>query len=171
MAWDVLLLVVVLAIGAAHTSSQKIIAKMIDHVLNVILAHAVGATFSPEEALVVLNVLPANRAPSVLAAALSRGFKEFDPTLAIKHGFALALLPHYPAHILFEHLNKTLVAAGILGDLPTVELLWKLAGPTTPGRIEWCNDFGFLEELIKQGNLPVLEWFANAARTAGIPIA
>ncbi|KAI9220555.1 hypothetical protein BC828DRAFT_415575 [Blastocladiella britannica] len=52
---------------------------MINHVAYLVLAHAAGTTLSPEDALAVLNVLPAARAPSVLPAVLSRGLKDFSP--------------------------------------------------------------------------------------------
>ncbi|KAI9221751.1 hypothetical protein BC828DRAFT_414592 [Blastocladiella britannica] len=121
---------------------------MIDDVAYLVLAHAAGATRSPEEAIHVLNVLPTYRAPSVLAAALSRGFHEFCPSRAIKHGLGLALLPHYPFYMLFDNLSDTLEAAGARGDLPTIELLWKLAGPSTPGRQVWADGFGFIAEAL-----------------------
>ncbi|KAI9216982.1 hypothetical protein BC828DRAFT_277491 [Blastocladiella britannica] len=143
---------------------------MIDDVTDLALAHAARATFSPEEALVVLNALPMYRAPSVLAAVLSRGFLEHKPSLAVKHGHGLALLPHYPTHVLFDDLWKTAAAAGTRGDLPTIKLLWRLAGPTTPGRSVWLNDGGFLEAAVRHGKLPVLRWLLQAARATNIKI-
>ncbi|KAI9222480.1 hypothetical protein BC828DRAFT_396709 [Blastocladiella britannica] len=105
---------------------------MIDHIVYLVLAHAAGAIRAPEEALLVLNVLPKDRAPSVLAAVLSRDFKEFSPARAIKHGLGLVLLPHYPENILISGLHEILVAAAESGDLPTLQLLWQLAGLMTP---------------------------------------
>ncbi|KAI9225043.1 hypothetical protein BC828DRAFT_401736 [Blastocladiella britannica] len=92
---------------------------MIDHVALIILAHAASAALSPEEAIQVLHVLP--QGDSTLSAVLSRGFLEYSPALAIKHGHGLALLPHYPGYILFDSLYKTLGAAGALGDLQVLD--------------------------------------------------
>ncbi|KAI9223306.1 hypothetical protein BC828DRAFT_376204 [Blastocladiella britannica] len=140
---------------------------MIDHVAHIILSYAAGAALLPQDAVSILNVLP--RHDSVLAAVLSRGFKEHDPALAVKHGHEHALLPFYPTHVLFDDLPTTLKAAGARGDLPTIELLWRLAGPSTLGRLVWVEDDGFIEEVIKNGHLEVLKWIKHATSTAGIP--
>ncbi|KAI9219809.1 hypothetical protein BC828DRAFT_406366 [Blastocladiella britannica] len=101
---------------------------MIDHVSYIVLVYAAGATRTPEEAVEVLNVLPAARSPLTLAV-LSRGFREHDPSLAIKHGHAFTLLPHYPAHVLLHRVTETLKTAGALGDLTIIKFFWQLAGP------------------------------------------
>ncbi|KAI9218275.1 hypothetical protein BC828DRAFT_389094, partial [Blastocladiella britannica] len=59
---------------------------MIGHIAYLVLARAAGATRTPEEAIAILNVLSEYRAPAVLDAALSRGFNEISPALAVKHG-------------------------------------------------------------------------------------
>ncbi|KAI9222442.1 hypothetical protein BC828DRAFT_404007 [Blastocladiella britannica] len=139
---------------------------IIDHVAYLVLERAAGATLTPDDALAVLNVLPATRAPSVLLAVLSRGFKELCPTLAIEHGHDLAVLPNYPSYILFDGRAETLVAAATHGDLPTVQLLWKLTGPTTPGRHVWLANDGFISAEMEHGHTSTLEWLAKTAPTA-----
>ncbi|KAI9217013.1 hypothetical protein BC828DRAFT_392210, partial [Blastocladiella britannica] len=142
---------------------------MIDHVAYLVLARAAGATLTPEEAITVLNVLPQH--DSVIAAILSRGFKEYDPSLAVKHGHR-QLLPHYPSHVLSDGLNKTLGVAATLGDLATLDLLWRLAGPATSAYFVWFEDFEncFIATAVKSGNAPVLEWIAHAAHTTNISV-
>ncbi|KAI9217026.1 hypothetical protein BC828DRAFT_418430 [Blastocladiella britannica] len=125
---------------------------MIDDVADNILAHAAGATFSPEEAMGVINMLPKHRAPSVLAAVLSRGFLEYRPELAIKHGHGLALLPHYPVHALFDGIYMAIYAAGALGSLGSAST------PSSKPRSGTAV-------------LAALEWISRAARTLqGDPI-
>ncbi|KAI9217541.1 hypothetical protein BC828DRAFT_390920 [Blastocladiella britannica] len=146
---------------------------MIDHVSCVVLAHAAGASRTPEDALAVLNVLPASRSsPLELAAALSRGFKELRPALAIKHGHALTLLPRYPRHILFSSLNATLSAAASRGDLPTLRLLWKLAGPDTCGRPLWIQirDHRVVDLVIGSGKLDALDWLDQVTTAANLDL-
>ncbi|KAI9220854.1 hypothetical protein BC828DRAFT_415328 [Blastocladiella britannica] len=143
---------------------------MIDHILYLILAHAAGATFTPEEAITVLNVLPQHG--SVLSAVLSRGFSEYKPSNATKSGHGLALLPHYPLHVLFDDIFKTLGAAGALGSLPVLDLLWQLAGPTTAGRYVWLENylFGLTAQAIENDRMEVLDWFSDVASAANIPV-
>ncbi|KAI9217861.1 hypothetical protein BC828DRAFT_390100 [Blastocladiella britannica] len=145
---------------------------MIDHVVYNILAHLAGTARTPEEALAVLDVLPKNRAPSVLAAVLSRGFLEYEPALAIKHGHGLALLPHYPSYILFDTLEKALGAAGTLGDLLTIKLLRQLAGPESPGRQTWYQNRpnSFINQVIGNGHTSVFEWTLHVSRDEGIQL-
>ncbi|KAI9218372.1 hypothetical protein BC828DRAFT_399654 [Blastocladiella britannica] len=135
-----------------------------------LLAYTAGDADTPEGAIQALNVLPQH--DSVLAAVLSRGFLEYRPELAIKHGLGLALLPHYPSHVLFDDIYNTLAAAGALGDLPTVELLWNLAGPNSLGRVAWFKSYegSFVSAAISNSRVPILEWFTRAASTAGIAI-
>ncbi|KAI9216701.1 hypothetical protein BC828DRAFT_409195 [Blastocladiella britannica] len=141
---------------------------MIDHVSDIILAHAAGAARTPVEAISVLDALPTHRAPSVLTAVLSRGFNEYQPSMAVKHGLGLALLPHYPRYILFDDIEDTLVISGACGDLLTIELLWQMAGPTTPCRPAWHAKYGILANAVEHGHLTVLEWVTRATRTAGV---
>ncbi|KAI9216178.1 hypothetical protein BC828DRAFT_394084 [Blastocladiella britannica] len=145
---------------------------MIDDVANIALAYAAGASLTPERATTVLDVLPRCRAPSVLAAVLSRGFEEFSPDLAINYGYALVLLPHYPSYIIFDEIYDTFEAAGACGDMPTIELLWQLAGPTTQARMTWFEDYThcFIDVAICHGHIQTLEWLSNAARTLRIPV-
>ncbi|KAI9219036.1 hypothetical protein BC828DRAFT_427879 [Blastocladiella britannica] len=143
---------------------------IIDHVIGVTLAYAAGTTSSPDQATTVLNVLSKDRAPTVLGAVLSRGFLEFDPSLAIKHGHGLALLPHYPSYITFDGILNLLSAAGACGDMVTINLLWQLAGPATPARLSWYEDYGFISWAIIHGHVHVLDWIADKARAEGIPV-
>ncbi|KAI9218442.1 hypothetical protein BC828DRAFT_429321 [Blastocladiella britannica] len=144
---------------------------MIDDVLYLVLSSAAGAALSPKDAQAVLNALPMYRAPTVLAAVLSRGFLEHRPKLAVKHGHALALLPHYPPYILADDLQTTLKAAGSTGDLPTAKLLWQLVGPATAGHTDfWVGESGFLTKAVMNGHLLVVQWFSHEARTANIQI-
>ncbi|KAI9220849.1 hypothetical protein BC828DRAFT_405449 [Blastocladiella britannica] len=110
---------------------------MIDDVAHKILAHAAGTTFSSEEVLMVLNVLPPDS--SVLALVLSRGFLEYAPSTAIKHGHGLALLSHYPRRVLFDDFEDTIAEAAKLGDLRDITKLWEIAGPATVGRAGWLK--------------------------------
>ncbi|KAI9222445.1 hypothetical protein BC828DRAFT_378420 [Blastocladiella britannica] len=141
---------------------------MLDHVADIALAHAAGASRSPEDAITVANVLSRARAPSVLAAVLSRGFLEHTPSNATQHGHALDLLPHYPAYIFFDGLSATLIAAATLGSLPVLDLLWRLAGPTTLGRAIWFEKDGLIDHACTSGQVPVLDWILSVAR---VPIA
>ncbi|KAI9220113.1 hypothetical protein BC828DRAFT_406103 [Blastocladiella britannica] len=142
---------------------------MIDHVTHIILAHAAGATRTPEEAITVLNVLPCHDA--VLSAVLSRGFLEFNPALAIMHGHGLALVPHYPYYVLLNDLYGTLKVAFVLGHLPTIELLWKLAGPNSCGRLTWAeHGCHFVDLALASGSLDVLDWFDRVATEANFEI-
>ncbi|KAI9216895.1 hypothetical protein BC828DRAFT_433069 [Blastocladiella britannica] len=142
----------------------------IDDVLYIVLAHAAGTVLSPEEALLVLNVLP--RHSSVLAAALSSGFKGFSPALVIKHGRGLDLLPHHPSHVLFDGIYNVQAAAAVRSDIPTIELLWQLAGPSSPARTTWFEESpaSFVRHAIKSGKLPALEWVAKAAQSLQVPV-
>ncbi|KAI9220169.1 hypothetical protein BC828DRAFT_384141 [Blastocladiella britannica] len=142
---------------------------MINDVANIILAHAAGAARSPQAAIEILNVLPQHE--PVLTAVLSRGFQEFSPALAVKHGHA-HLLPCYPRHILLADLGDTLRAAGARGDLPALVKLWQIAGPTTLGRIIWLNadDNSLVGTLIVHARLDALDWFVGAAALAGLCI-
>ncbi|KAI9216545.1 hypothetical protein BC828DRAFT_409355 [Blastocladiella britannica] len=58
------------------------------------------------------------------------------------------------------------------GDLPTIELLWKLAGPTSPGRATWFEGYSnsFINCAIKNGHTLVLDWISHAAHTLRVPI-
>ncbi|KAI9219830.1 hypothetical protein BC828DRAFT_148674 [Blastocladiella britannica] len=126
----------------------------------------------PEKATTVLNALPKYRAPAVLAAVLSRGFQVVKPPLAAKHRHE-HLLPHYQAQILFDTLLDTLGAAGARGDILTIELPWKLAGPSTIGRASWLRHSetsSMIAGAIGQGRVPVLEWMRSAARAIDISI-
>ncbi|KAI9223941.1 hypothetical protein BC828DRAFT_402707 [Blastocladiella britannica] len=137
---------------------------MIDHVAYLILERAASSTRSPEDALIVLNVPPSARAPTVLAAALSRGFLEHKPSLAVKHGLAY-LLPHYPSHVLYTHLKETLTIAAGMGALPVLEMLWQLVGPNTLGRAVWFTaqfplswDQGSWLHAATNGHLDMVRW-------------
>ncbi|KAI9216034.1 hypothetical protein BC828DRAFT_394351 [Blastocladiella britannica] len=143
---------------------------MIDHVASRILAHAAGSTSSPEESLTILNVLL--RHDSVLAAVLSRGFKEFSPPSAIKHGYAVRLLPCYPRLILVGTLKDTITSAAKFDALPALVKLWELAGPKTVGRAVWlmADSLEFLETAVRHGRLSILEWFDGVARAANITV-
>ncbi|KAI9218321.1 hypothetical protein BC828DRAFT_407701 [Blastocladiella britannica] len=145
---------------------------MIDDVINIILDYAAGATVTPDQATTVLNVLSATRAPSVLAAVLDRGFREYNPSRAIKHGLGPTLLPQYPPHILFGDIYRALGAAAVCGDMPTIKLLWRLAGPATAARLAWVEEFDscFIDKIIKSGHSLVLEWFEQAVGSVGIPV-
>ncbi|KAI9222527.1 hypothetical protein BC828DRAFT_413947 [Blastocladiella britannica] len=99
----------------------------------------------------------------------SRGFKERTPALAVKHGHK-HILPDYPAHVLFDELYMALSAAGTGGDIPAIELLWQLAGPTSPGRLAWAEEIGLISEAMIHGHIPVLDWIADAVSATGIPI-
>ncbi|KAI9224043.1 hypothetical protein BC828DRAFT_395592 [Blastocladiella britannica] len=57
-------------------------------------------------------------------------------------------------------------------DLPTIELLWRLAGPTSTVRLIWFEDGpnSFIANIVKSGNWQVLEWIACAAHTTGIMV-
>ncbi|KAI9222226.1 hypothetical protein BC828DRAFT_404209 [Blastocladiella britannica] len=101
---------------------------MIDHVAYIILANAAGAT-----------------SPLTLAAVLSRGFPEYSPALALKHGHA-HLLARYPRHVLLDTLSDTLAATGKLGTMLGLARLWNVAGPATIGRVCWfsTDDHAFL---------------------------
>ncbi|KAI9221975.1 hypothetical protein BC828DRAFT_421596, partial [Blastocladiella britannica] len=140
---------------------------MIDHVLYIVLAHAAGTTRTPEEAIEVLNVLPEH--DLALSTVLSRGFIEYQPSFAIKHGHA-RLLPFYPSHILLDNLFETLGAAGTLGSVPVLDILWRLAGPTSPGRLEWSANTrnGFIAQAIANDHVHVLDWFSRVASTANV---
>ncbi|KAI9217189.1 hypothetical protein BC828DRAFT_391799 [Blastocladiella britannica] len=143
---------------------------MIDHIAYHILAHAGSTVRSPQDAIQVLNVLPQH--DSVLTAVLSRGFQEFNPSLAIKHGHA-HLLPHYLAHILIANLNGTLESAAKLGDLPVFIKLWELAGPATISRALWLrSDYygGPVVTLMRHVCVDILDWFAGAAASASLHI-
>ncbi|KAI9217288.1 hypothetical protein BC828DRAFT_418238 [Blastocladiella britannica] len=78
---------------------------MIGHISYSLLAHAAGSKFTPEEAIAPL-------------ARLS--------LIAIKHGHGLALLPHYPPHLVSDDIYKALGAAGALGSLPCATLCWAI---------------------------------------------
>ncbi|KAI9225006.1 hypothetical protein BC828DRAFT_401779 [Blastocladiella britannica] len=145
---------------------------MIDHVAHLILERAAGAARSPEAALAILNVLPQSYNPTVLVAALSRGFSEFRPAFAVEHGHG-HLLPLYPRHVLFGNLDYTINAAANMADLPTLIRLWELAGPLTLGRTTWI-DTGFLGLqycAFTKGYLEILDWFVDATRAANLCIA
>ncbi|KAI9224777.1 hypothetical protein BC828DRAFT_15359 [Blastocladiella britannica] len=129
---------------------------MLEHVAYLVLERAAGATLTPEHAISILNVLPHHQ--SVLTTVLSRGFCEFSPALAIKHGHGLALLPHYPFHVLSIKFDETLEAAGACGHLPTIDLLWQLTVTT----MEWFSDYGFINEAIKNDHVAILEWASRA---------
>ncbi|KAI9217229.1 hypothetical protein BC828DRAFT_391738, partial [Blastocladiella britannica] len=143
---------------------------MTDHIIILVLACAAGATRTPDDALVVLNVLPAARSPLTLAAVLSRGFYEYQPSSAAKHGHALALLSHYPSYILFDDLSTTLAAAGARGDLPTIELLWQLTEKITPSRRCWFKGNDLVTKAILHGHVLVLDWMMHASRSVDIQI-
>ncbi|KAI9216104.1 hypothetical protein BC828DRAFT_394230 [Blastocladiella britannica] len=144
--------------------------KMIYDIAHIILEHAASATRTPEEAFSVLNVLPQH--DPALAAVLSRGFNECRPALAIKHGHGLALLPYYQSYVILDDLHEILFVASNLGDLPTIELLWVLAGPTTAGRTAWFEGStnSFVSQIIEHGHVSAVEWLSHAVRVAGIPI-
>ncbi|KAI9223778.1 hypothetical protein BC828DRAFT_402874, partial [Blastocladiella britannica] len=99
---------------------------MIDHVSYLILAHAAGATFTPDEALMVLNVLPKDRVP----------------------------------------------AAAMLGSLPVLDLLWRLAGPLTLARMVWHSNLhsGFIAHAIENDQVQALDWFSGVTSAANIPV-
>ncbi|KAI9223988.1 hypothetical protein BC828DRAFT_395622 [Blastocladiella britannica] len=145
---------------------------MIDHAAYIILARAADASHTPEEALTVLNVLPKSRAPSVLAAVLSRGFLQHEPWLAVKHGHGLALLPHYPFHILFDAIRPTICAAGTLGSIAALDLLWQLLGPQSAARMVWftASKRSMVNEAIRHGHVQVFGWVSRVASAAGIPV-
>ncbi|KAI9216020.1 hypothetical protein BC828DRAFT_441699 [Blastocladiella britannica] len=136
---------------------------MIDHVSYRVLELAAGASDSPEDALDILGVLPQN--DLVLTAVLSRGFGEFRPALAVKHGLA-HLLPRYPSHVLFNNLSETLAAAAELGSLSTLVHLWETAGPTTVGRAVWFEPRfgGFLDAAVRHGHIHILDWLVDDIR-------
>ncbi|KAI9218845.1 hypothetical protein BC828DRAFT_399304 [Blastocladiella britannica] len=145
---------------------------MIGHVAYLVLAHAAGATRTPENALVVLNVLPATRSPLALTAVLSRGFNEFQPRLAVKYGHALALLPHYPPHILYANLDETMMTAAKLGDLPALQPLWKLAGPDMCGQPLWVHTDKdrILDLAINAGHVHVMEWLNQVTKATDLDL-
>ncbi|KAI9219497.1 hypothetical protein BC828DRAFT_416437 [Blastocladiella britannica] len=145
---------------------------MINHVTDRVLAWAVGASVSPEEALAIMNVR--SQPDLVLVAVLSRGFREFSPSLVVKHAQP-RLLRRYPRHVLSHDLAETLSMAAALGDLPTLVHLWEhLAGPTTMARSVWFDRSHhrlFTDKAIEHGHLHILEWFVDvAAPSAQLPV-
>ncbi|KAI9224553.1 hypothetical protein BC828DRAFT_402149 [Blastocladiella britannica] len=142
---------------------------IIDHVAHIILAYAAGAIGTPEEAISVLNVLP--RHDTVLSAVLSRGFLDYDPELAVKHGHGLALIPHYPSYILMNDLGAKVMAAFKLGQLSTLELLWKRAGPHTCGHLYWAESrFYPIYLALETGSIEIVEWYDRVAINANLKI-
>ncbi|KAI9219457.1 hypothetical protein BC828DRAFT_166203 [Blastocladiella britannica] len=139
---------------------------MIEHVAEMILERAAGATHSPEDALSVLNVLPIarNARQTILAAVLSRGFSEYQPARVLEHGH-LYLLSHYPGHIILATLKETFVVAGEIGDLPALVELWNRTGPGTSGHATWTRlDYsGLLTAAMKHGHTNVVDWYLTIA--------
>ncbi|KAI9220680.1 hypothetical protein BC828DRAFT_398010 [Blastocladiella britannica] len=56
--------------------------------------------------------------------------------------------------------------------MPTIKLLWKLAGPASPCRMAWHEEHPncFIDQAIKDGHAEVVEWIAHKAQTKGIAI-
>ncbi|KAI9221910.1 hypothetical protein BC828DRAFT_379797 [Blastocladiella britannica] len=65
-----------------------------------------------------------------------------------------------------------MIEAAALGSLPVLDLLWQLAGPTTPARLAWLSSTNgsLISESIHHDHVHVLDWFAGAAAAAGIPV-